>query len=323
MKKIPISIIIDDSTPFVHFYGLHKNDKKCLDDGTPIAKYIPNNMLYDFCDIVEEFGIKGKFSIVPMPACKGDIINGINGFSIEEMNEWLRTVKTRLSPYFDFCPEIITHHFAYDIDNNKFFDVNEQEWASKKDRKAITKYISYAINVLKQAGFNPTGVTSPWAFGIEVEDEYVGAVMDSYKNIYNRNHSWYFLHEKFDVPNIKPVVKLVEGDKKIVSMFMNVNDYLWETITSVKSGDDYAKEIADIYISEDGKSGKIIETLNINSEPVLVTHWQSLFSNGRYTGIKALKIIASRVKEFLSNKVYWANFTELMNKAIKEYEETI
>ena len=41
--------------------------------------------LLDFCEVMERHGIKGKFSVVPMPGNQGDIINGLKGVSKEEL----------------------------------------------------------------------------------------------------------------------------------------------------------------------------------------------------------------------------------------------
>ena len=80
MKKTPISIIIDDSTALCYVYYYHM-PTPITKDGRPFPTFVPNSFMKRFCDIVEKRGVKGKFSIVPEPAGKGDIVRGIEGFS--------------------------------------------------------------------------------------------------------------------------------------------------------------------------------------------------------------------------------------------------
>ena len=66
MKKIPISLIIDDPSPVVSGYHAH-HDTGFTRDGRPILEYVPNELFFTFCEIVRRHGLKGKFSVVPMP----------------------------------------------------------------------------------------------------------------------------------------------------------------------------------------------------------------------------------------------------------------
>ena len=94
MKKIPISIIIDDPAPCLSvFHSHHKTG--ITKDGRPVLEYVSNSYLTKFCDIIEEYGIKGKFSVVPMPGNRGDIVNGVEGASREDLDEWMDILKKR------------------------------------------------------------------------------------------------------------------------------------------------------------------------------------------------------------------------------------
>ena len=76
MKKVPISLIVDDPAPvYSTFYTHRKNHMS--DYGEPLLEKFPNSFLFDFCDMIERNGMKGKFSVVPMVAKQGDIINGL------------------------------------------------------------------------------------------------------------------------------------------------------------------------------------------------------------------------------------------------------
>ncbi len=317
MKKVPISIIIDDSAPLIHVFREH-SENKTLKSGEELLSVIPNVFLEEFCDITEEYGISGKFSVVPMPGCKGDIVNGIEGHTADELKQWLDTVNTRLAPYFDFCPEILTHHKALNLETGKFTEESENQWSTHQNRTSLANYIAKALELMCDAGIKPTGVTSPWTFGDKVENDYVAAICDAFYRVMNKKKSWYFLHNNTVDSNIRPSVKYRENDRCVVEIVRTVSDSFWQTIHCSRTDADYIKSVADELISADGTSGQIIDALNRNSYPILVTHWQALFSNGRKTGLSALKLVSARIEKHLSHRVQWKSFSFLMDEAIEK-----
>ena len=50
---------------------------------------------------------------------------------------------------------------------------------------------------------------------------------------------------------------------------------------------------------------------------MLISHWQSLFSNGLWTGLRALDLAAQRINEHFSDTLEWVNFSELMNRTLR------
>ena len=191
MKKTPISIIIDDSTALCYVYYYHM-PTPITKDGRPFPTFVPNSFMKRFCDIVEKRGVKGKFSIVPEPAGKGDVVRGIEGFSKSETDEWLNMAKTRLAGNFSFGPEMLTH--AHVIDINSGEDLGEYIYhvSQKQNKETLVPYISKAFSILKDADIDATGVTSPWDFGEQILDDYEEAISLSIKNVYGKNEAWYF-----------------------------------------------------------------------------------------------------------------------------------
>ena len=131
MQKVPIALNVDDPSPIVSVYYDHI-PSHLTEDGRPIAKTIPNSFLDKFCDITEKHGIHGKFSVIPQPAGRGDITKGIPGYPIEEMQEWLETVRTRVVPRFSIGAEMLTHHMAIDLTTGQPMKLNEMEDAAIK-----------------------------------------------------------------------------------------------------------------------------------------------------------------------------------------------
>lgn len=315
--KTPISLIIDDPAPIISVYHEHARSRTTK-DGRPLIPTFPNELLFKFCDVVEEMGIKGKFSVVPMPGNKGDIVRGLDGVPECELREWLDTVKTRLMPAFTVGPEMLTHHKAVNLADGSAYDMNERDWASTQDRSTLTPYISKALSILKEAGFDPIGVTSPWDFGIEVEAEYEASISKAVYDVTGSKNAWFFLRGLRDTPNAKPWIALEEEGRTLVSIPATTRDKIWQTIDTPDTSEEFINAIADELITIDGKSGEIITVLETGGYPILITHWQSLMSNGLGTGVRALREIARRVNTLLSDRVEWMSFEEIMNLVLAD-----
>jgi hypothetical protein len=70
--------------------------------------------------------------------------------------------------------------------------------------------------------------------------------------------------------------------------------------------------VADQALTRDGREGAVRRVLDAGGWPVLVTHWQSLFSNGLETGLKALDEVGRRVGATLGGAVSWSSCSELV-----------
>ncbi len=315
--KIPISLIIDDPAPRVFVFYEHA-PKRTTEDGRPLLDAVPNQFLYDFCAVMERRGLRGKFSVVPMPGGRGDIVHGIPGFPDGEIREWLDVVRNRVSKHFSICPEMLTHAQAVDLENGGFFGVNEKVWARDKDAAVLTPYIAKALSLRKGAGLAATGVTSPWDFGIEVEEEYVKAISTAFEDVYGRRDCWYFLRSLHGVKNALPWVALRENGHSVVSFPATASDHFWQTMNTTDTSPAYISKIADCLLTEDGSAGEIVRIMEDGGWPILIAHWQSLFSNGLGTGLKALDEVARRIGIHLSDRVEWLSAEEIMERVLED-----
>ena len=313
--KIPVSLIVDDPAPIISVYYEHANSRT-TSDGRPLIPIFPNEFLASFCDVVEKHGIKGKFSVIPMPGNKGDIVNGLEGVSREDLDEWINTVKARLVSYFSICPEMLTHHKAVDLATGGALSMNERDWASTQDRTTLTPYISKALEILKDAGFSPIGVTSPWDFGIEVEDEYEQSISRAVLDTCGSNEAWFFLRQLRNVPKARPWVALSEEGRTLVSIPGTLKDCTWRTINCPDTSDEYVSRAADEILTEDGESGEFVRVLESGGYPIMLMHWQGLMSNGLGTGLRILDEVARRINLHYSDKVEWMSFEEIMRLVV-------
>ncbi|MBR2322045.1 MAG: hypothetical protein IKA54_00410 [Clostridia bacterium] len=110
--------------------------------GEPLIKTNDNDTLFTFIDIVKidivkRYGLKGKFSVVPMPRNKGDIVSCLEGVSNSELNAWLDAVKSEVYPNFSITPEMLTHNKAVELSTMQVIDQKENDWSQNQTEKPL------------------------------------------------------------------------------------------------------------------------------------------------------------------------------------------
>lgn len=320
INKIPITLLVDDSCPLVHVYRHHWVDvhgrEPKTGDGRTLVEVISNEFLGRFCDVVERHGMAGKFSIIPSPAGRGDIVRGIEGFDPALTQEWLRTAKTRLGERFDFSPEGISHNLALNLETGEWLHEGESIWSQNQDRATLTPYLARSVELLQAAGIEPSGFTSCWVFGQKVEAEYIASMVAVQRQVMHKNLSWYFLHIWDQYPATRPYVAYAQEGTFLVSINSTVDDYFWETIDTNRTDEAFIGMVTDRLLTEDGKRGAIREVIDAGGWPVLMTHWQSYFSNGNETGLAVLDRLGQRVAAALADEVSWASCSELAQRTV-------
>jgi hypothetical protein len=153
-------------------------------------------------------------------------------------------------------------------------------------------------------------------FGIRVEPEYIAAIVAAQRAVYGRDFSWYFLHMLHDRSEARPWIALQEGETTLVAIPSTVNDFWWETINSPRTDPAFVNGITDRMLTADGAGGKIRTVLAAGGWPVLLTHWQSLFSNGLETGLAVLDELGRRIHETLSDEVEWVSCLEMARRTV-------
>lgn len=279
----PLALLVDDGCPLIHVYHYHRLETPGAlprtRDGRPLVETIPNSFLEAFCAVCERWGMAGKFSIVPAPAGRGDVAHGIEGFPLAETRAWVQTVQQRLGARFDFTPEGITHYLTVDLTDGTLLPINENDWSQTQTRATLTPYLTRSLELLRAAGVDANGFTSPWVFGLQVEPEYVAAMVAAQRAVYGRADSWYFLHVVSEPEKQRPWVAHRDARGTLVSIPATIEDHWWETIDNPNA---VPAAIARRAYEE------TVRVAESGGVPVVLTHWQSLFSNGLRTGLTAL-----------------------------------
>lgn len=109
----------------------------------------------------------------------------------------------------------------------------------------------------------------------------------------------------------KPWVALT-GASTVVAIPAIGDDLLWDTIWKIGApGPDDIARLSDQFLTRDGRAGLIRRVVDAGGWPVLVCHWQTLFSNGHETGLAVLDEVADRVSRGLGDAVRWMTCMEM------------
>jgi len=303
MNRIPVSLIVDDGGP-VNMSFFH-------DSGNLHELLVSPAFAAKFAAVCSQCGIKGKYSFVPMPAGLGRIDGKVCRVPNRNIREYIRLFGN-LEPSFSITPEILTHYRAYDLKTGRFMHIFEDVFFSNLTAAEIADYVGLALMILSRAGLTPSGVTSPWFCGIDNEKNYAAGIGMAFKKVMGADRSFYFLHTGDEVN--QPVL-MADSAKtgRVVSIPGNTSDPFWNTQNPVRSriAKDNVRKNIDRLLSPDGKSGRIRELYEQGLPITLLTHWQSLYSDGREIGLKGLEALAKRINKIFGKQVVWMSFAEL------------
>jgi len=314
---LPISLIIDDPAPVVNplYYietQVRHSKRPCQKSGEPMPSRIPLSLVERFASMVELYGARGKFSIIPYPAGLGCILDGWEGAPKSEIDAWLKVAKERIEPRMDITPEMLTHTCAMDLSTGRLLPESEREWSQKQSFATLFPYISLAFSTLRKAGFDVSGVTSPWDFAKDVEGDYARAILAAQRKVYERDFAWYFLGNDPDPKGRRSFVSLRDPDGgTVVHIVSKGHDFLWDTMETQETSAAYISSVADLFLDASATKGHLVELFKAETPIVFHTHWQSLHSNGRDTGLAALALVLKRVSENWGGKVRWLKCSEL------------
>jgi hypothetical protein len=311
--KIPFSLIIDDGSPVDPlFYELPGYE-------TPFL--VPAKFTKKVADTFDRFNLRGKFTIIPMPSCLGRIDQSLKRVPQDHLNEFLKLMRDRIAPAFDITPEFLTHLSSYDLKTGSYQrHLYEDAWISAAPAEEIVEYFTLAFQILKNVGLEATGITSPWVSGIDVESKYAKALGDAQWNVFQRRLTWYFLHAASD--SEAPIqcsveYKDAERNQVVVSVPANAGDIFWSMDIADKNARvKMIKEGIDRLISPDGKTGRIRQLIDTGFPVVIVTHWQSLFTQGTELGLQGLTALAERISKVYGSEMEWVKCSEMARRYV-------
>lgn len=307
-NAIPITLLVDDGAPV--------NLKALMDLPHPHPLLIPNDLVRDFAGLCEAYGVRGKFSVLPMPNCLGGIDGRLNGVPPRHLARFLSIVRKRIAPRFDITPEILTHLAAYRLEGG-FHHLYEDEWVARASEAEMTEYFCLALEILDHVGLPANGMTSPWSTGSRNEPAYARAIGAAQWRVHRRRVTWYFLHVGATGEVPRPTISLrnAKNGQTVVSIPATTDDAFWNTQRPMSTSGRAARAVAcagvDSLLSADGRCGRIPEVIRAQAPVAILTHWQSMFSDGTGVGLWGLERLLKRLERVYGARLTWTTCSEL------------
>ena len=234
------------------------------------------------------------------------------GYMPERLSRLIATIKEEIVPNFDITPEMLTHNQVVNVEGIGTSDfiypaTFETEWSKSQDKETLTRYISRALEILKNVGLEASGVTSPGDFGSGNEDNYARTVLEAEKLVNHISLTWYFLHTDYTSVPVSPRIAYLDGQNReaVVNIISGCPDYVEETRDGQKEDPQWISQFADWYVSEDGAKGRLAELHASGSYIVFHTHWWRLHRKGSKVGMKVLREVLHRFRSSYDNGVIW------------------
>lgn len=318
--RVPLSLIIDDSTCLVnlahfgipHFAEAFPDNYK--QDWRKLPREIPDSFVRKFGQWCHEHGVKGKYSIVPYPACVGWLDRDLPGWSKKELDESLALVRTLMTPDWDIHPEMISHTWVIDTRTGRPFPertdrfMENFRWTDGKSVDQLADYLSYALRILKNVGLPCEGITTPGGFGNRVLPELAQATLQACRDVYDAEIPHYFRHLFTDDQSVAPRVEYASGlggpdPKCVVSIIGCTGDWFggWDGLE---------RGSVDQFITEDLRGGRLPQVIDKGEPAILVCHWPGIYFNGQEVGFQIFQEVVRRLHARYDHLI-WMKLSEI------------
>ncbi len=286
--RVPLSLFIDDSTCLVNlahyampqFAAVWPDRVEYQKDWRKWPREIPDNFVREFAGWCADHGVKGKFSLVPYPACVGWLDRELPGWSRQELAASLKLVRASLLPNWDIHPEMISHTWMIDVKTGRpvsnVSPAAMENWypGVPKSADELAGYIAYALRILRNCGFPCEGVTSPGGFGNGAESTYALAVRQAVADVCGAEVPHYLKYTSDTDASCQPRVQYVEGlNAGQPRLVVNVRGATGDWFGSW-TGD--AEPDAARYANHDATSGRMVELIEHGEPAAMLCHWPGL-----------------------------------------------
>ena len=329
--RVPASFIIDDSTCLVNlaYYGLPQfmeawpghREKFKNTDWKSWPQEIPDSFVLKFGTWCRENGVKGKYSVVPFPACVGWVDRVMPGWSRKELRDSLKLVREFMMPDWDIHSEMVTHTRVIDLRTGRPLEqkadgtywMENGGWTGERSVDEIANYIASSLKMLKNADLPCEGFTTPGGFGNPRQDRLSLAGMQAVKDVFGVELPHYFKYVEDKGTRTQPRVENAKGLKSgspecMVNVVSCTGDWFggW-------TGIDYGEEAAgvDRLITADYKQGRMVELIEAGAPAAMLCHWPGMYCNGKEVGYRIFQGAVKRVNAHYGKRVVWMKVSEM------------
>ncbi len=316
-NRVPLSFIIDDSTCLVNMahFGIPHFATAWPDrykqDWRSLPREIPDSFVRKFGQWCNEHKVKGKYSIVPYPACVGWMDRCLPGWTQQELNDSLKLVRELMLPDWDIHPEMISHTWVINTKTGRPYPeqtgyyIENAGWSQDKSADELADYMAYAMRILKNVGLPCEGITTPGGFGSQNRVNLAKATLQSCRDVFNAEIPHYFRDLFTDDRSVAPLVQYASGldgdnPKCVVSIIGCTGDWFggWDGLVPGS---------VDRFITEDLKGGRLPQVIDKGEPAILVCHWPGIYYNGEEIGFNIFKEVVRRIHSKYDNLLWMKN----------------
>lgn len=295
------------------------------------APFVSLDHMRQCADLVEEFGVRGEFSLVPCPAGMGRLDQSVRLLEDAELAGMLELIRQRLVPRFDICPTILTHTMAMDPVTGGLLPHAESAWvahlAARKDPTELLAYLRLAWTVLSNAGLqstglivggmnDPSGIGKEGLFSNGCHLESLGRAMFTIMREFKQTNKSAFilsgspirnpLSERYLAP--EKCYESPDGDR-----LYEMHYYKTEILLDLYYGEGDALQATDKFISADLQSGLLVDHVASGKALNLCAHCGTLSCLNTGLGLKMLREILTRLRKRYGKRLQWMTALELID----------
>ena len=340
--RVPLSFVIDDSTCLANlahfatpqFAAAWPDRAEYRKPWKNWPREIPDSFVRAFGEWCGEHGVRGKYSVVPNPACVGWLDRTLPGWSAGELADSLALVRDLMLPNWDVHPEMLTHTRVIDLGTGRpkplTGPADLENWypgGADVSTDELAAYLAAALRVLKNCGLPCGGVTTPGGFGNGVEDRLAVAVRQAVGEVFPPTETaggtvhHFFKYVRLGDDPVEPEVRDATGldtgrPECVVSVPAGTGDWFggW-------TGD--APLRADRYCDAEATAGRMVELIERGGPAVMLCHWPGLYNHGAQTGFAAFRRIVEALHGRFGDRVAWLKLSEIARWAAAKRFTTI
>ncbi len=322
--RVPVGLIIDDSTCLVNLnrFAMPQFDEAFGGKNQAYHKVwkewpaeIPDSFVRKFGEWCAEHGVKGKFSVVPYPACVGRLDRVLPGWSRRELDSSLELVRSVIAPNWDLHPEMVTHTRVIDLKTGQPYPecslkfMENWDWTTGRSVDEMASYLAYALQILKNVGLPCEGITTPGGFGNRARPQLAQGTLQSVRAVFGAEIPHYF-RDLYDrgTESVAPRVEYAGGldgpdPRCVVSILGCTGDWTGSWDCSTPEG-------ADRFITEDLRRGRMVDVIERGEPAIMVCHWTGIYWNGQELGFKIFQEVVRRLQARFDSLI-WMKLAEV------------
>jgi hypothetical protein len=321
--RVPLSFIIDDSTCLVNmghfctpqFHACYPDRAEYQKDWKAWPREIPDSFVRQFGEWCADHGVKGKYSVVPNPACVGWLDRELPGWSRRELLDSLQLIRDLLLPHWDIHPEMITHTRVIDLKTGRpkadISPATMENSYPQEDKSAdeMAEYLAYALRILRNCDLPCEGITTPGGFGNRVKSELSLAVRQSVQDVYQVEVPHYFKYVIGGRESTEPKLEHVSGvGTDNVQLTVNVpagtGDWFggWQGDTPSQP---------DRYANQEATTGRMVDLIERRQPALMLCHWPGIYSNGSLDGFHGFQRIVTSIADRHGEETLWMKLSEI------------